>query len=176
MMRIALICRSIRPDSFTKKVLRKIEGKLEAAGIEIDFIDFSTDPLEIFDRTNQDTDEARSFIYRKALVDGILIACPEYHNSFTGVLKNAFDYLSSDQLAEKPIVLLATSGGGKGGISRLNGMGLFLRGMYGLVLPNQTVINRSDTVDSESLAGALTIAQNVVNYSRLLKVENAVVN
>lgn len=175
-MRIALICGSVRPNSFTKKVLRKIEGNLEGTGIDIDFIDFSTDPLEIFDGTNQEADGAHSFINRMSLADGILIACPEYHNSFTGVLKNAFDYLSSDQVAEKPIGLIATSGGGKGGINCLNGMRLFLRGMYGLVLPDQVVLNRSDAVDSESLARALEVAQSVINYSRLLKVENAVVN
>jgi len=166
-LRIALICGSVRENSFTKKLLKKIEENIKADEIELDFIDFSDTPLPIFNGKN--VSFANSFIQRVSLADGIIIACPEYHNSFTGVLKNAFDYLSSEQIAEKPIGLIATSGGGKGGINCLNGMRLFLRGMYGFVLPEQIIIDQSEQIDSQSFKAAVYLSTRVMEFSALIK-------
>jgi azobenzene reductase len=170
-MRIALVCGSVRNNSYTKNLLKQLENSLVNQDIEIDFIDFSETPLPIYDGSVENINYSSSFINRIMLADGLLIACPEYHNSFTGVLKNAFDYLSSEQIAEKPIGLVATSGGGKGGINCLNGMRLFLRGMYGLVLPEQIVIDRSDIIDTNSFTKIVELTNKVIRFSKLMQNE-----
>ena len=73
--------------------------------------------------------------------DGVILATPEYHSSMSGVLKNALDFLSSDQFTHKPVALLAVSGGGKGGINALNSMRTVGRGLYANVIPKQLVLD-----------------------------------
>jgi azobenzene reductase len=166
-MRIAIVCGSVRNNSFTKILLEKIEDNFSRIDVEIDFIDFSDTPLPMFDGTEENKIKASAFIDRMKRANGFLIACPEYHNSFSGVLKNAFDYLSFEQIADKPIGLIATSGGGKGGINCLNGMRLFLRGMYGLVLPDQIVFDRNEVIENKSVEKMIDLLNKVIKYSLL---------
>lgn len=59
----------------------------------------------------------------------------------SGALKNALDYLSSEQFKYKPVALLAVAGGGKGGINALNNMRTVMRGVYANVIPKQLVLD-----------------------------------
>ncbi|GAA0327979.1 FMN-dependent NADPH-azoreductase [Bacillus carboniphilus] len=80
---------------------------------------------------------------RKAIkqADGVILASPEYHSAMSGCLKNALDFLSSEQFAHKPVALLAVAGGGKGGINALNNMRTVGRGVYANVIPRQLVLD-----------------------------------
>ncbi len=76
--------------------------------------------------------------------EGIILISPEYHGGMSGALKNALDFLTSDLLAHKPVALLATAGGGKGGINCLNNMRTVMRGFYANVIPRQLVLDPED--------------------------------
>lgn len=82
-----------------------------------------------------------SFKKKVAEADGIILISPEYHGGMTGALKNALDFLSSDDLEHTPVALIATAGGGKGGINCLNNMRTVMRGFYANVLPRQIVLD-----------------------------------
>ncbi len=73
--------------------------------------------------------------------DGVILTSPEYHSAMSGVLKNALDFLSSEQFAHKPVATLAVSGGGKGGINCLTNLRTVARGMYANVIPKQLVMD-----------------------------------
>ncbi|OIK10187.1 FMN-dependent NADH-azoreductase [Bacillus sp. MUM 116] len=73
--------------------------------------------------------------------DAVILATPEYHSAMSGALKNALDFLSSEQFAHKPVALLAVAGGGKGGINALNNMRTVARGVYANAIPKQLVLD-----------------------------------
>ncbi len=82
-----------------------------------------------------------SFKEKIRQADGIILISPEYHGGMTGALKNALDFLTSDDLEYKPVALTATAGGGKGGINCLNNMRTVMRGFYANVIPRQIVLD-----------------------------------
>lgn len=73
--------------------------------------------------------------------DGIILTSPEYHSAMSGALKNALDFLGSEQFSHKPVALLVVAGGGKGGINALNNMRIAGRGVYANVIPKQVVLD-----------------------------------
>ncbi|MFD1738993.1 NADPH-dependent FMN reductase [Bacillus salitolerans] len=95
--------------------------------------------------------------------DGVILASPEYHNAMSGALKNALDFLGSEQFHHKPVALLAVAGGGKGGMNALANMRTVGRGVYANVIPRQLVLDppsfdrENDTLqyDSEQQVDAL---------------------
>ena len=53
-----------------------------------------------------------------AAADAVVIACPEYNKSITGVLKNALDWISrvkGNPWADKPVAIISATGGRAGG-------------------------------------------------------------
>lgn len=74
---------------------------------------------------------------------GILLASPEYHNSLSGVLKNALDLLSSEEMSGKICGLIGVAGGGHGAINALNALRLICRGVGAWVVPQQVSISHS---------------------------------
>lgn len=50
---------------------------------------------------------------------GVILASPEYHGSYSGVLKNALDLLSSSHLKNKTVGLMAVAAGALGGTNTL---------------------------------------------------------
>lgn len=78
--------------------------------------------------------------------DGFIIASPEHNSMMPAVLKNTFDWLSRTKINEddsifndKPVLLLSTSPGGRGGATNLQNManvlpywGAKIKGEYSL--------------------------------------------
>jgi azobenzene reductase len=180
-MRLVLVCGSIREGSYTRELLKQIIKNLDKTVCEIDLIDFREIPLPFFDGSLENRALAKPFVQKIIEADGLIIASPEYHNSFSGVLKNAFDFVTSEHIGNKPIAIMATAGGGKGGINCLNGMRTFLRGLYGLVLTEQIIFDNSDfnenleCVNKGSLQKAIDLAQRVISVSNLLKEEKLLI-
>ncbi|MFC5464750.1 NADPH-dependent FMN reductase [Lederbergia graminis] len=102
-----------------------------------------------------------SFIKKVQSSVGIILISPEYHGGMSGALKNTLDFLSREQLAHKPVALIATAGGGKGGINCLNNMRTVMRGFYANVIPKQLVID-PDCFHSETKQ-LLPEAKNLVH-------------
>lgn len=98
-------------------------------------------PLLSGEREQWELPEVVLFKKKVAAASGIILISPEYHGGMTGALKNTLDFLTSEQLAHKPVALLATAGGGKGGINCLNNMRTVMRGFYSNVIPKQIVLD-----------------------------------
>jgi chromate reductase, NAD(P)H dehydrogenase (quinone) len=117
-MKILGICGSIRRDSFNRGLLRAAQEEApDNVALEIchigDLTPFNADVEQIGAPEN-----VSSLKMAIAGADALLIACPEYNGSFTGVLKNAIDWASrpaaTTPLLGKPVALIGASGGPSG--------------------------------------------------------------
>ncbi len=107
------------------------------------YFDLSEKEFPLFNG-DESTSSHKNVIELRKLVkeaDAILLLSPEYHNAMSGALKNALDFLSSEQFSHKPVGLVAVAGGGKGGINALNNMRTVMRGLYAHTIPKQVVLD-----------------------------------
>ncbi len=104
------LCGSLRRGSYNMAVLEAYQG-LVPAGIKFEIFK-EVGALPLF---NPDLDEQQSAsvvalkqaIYR---ADGLIIASPEYAHGISGVMKNALDWIVSDEdFPYMPVVLVNTS-------------------------------------------------------------------
>jgi NAD(P)H-dependent FMN reductase len=115
-MRILALSGSVRAQSSNSALLRAAAAV--APEVHFDFYDEQLAGLPPF---NPDLDgegavpppavaELRGLL---AAADGVLVSSPEYAHGAPGVLKNALDWIvSSGELEQKPVVLIAASPGG----------------------------------------------------------------
>ena len=73
---------------------------------------------------------------------GIILWTPEYHGSFSGVLKNALDLLGFAEFEGKMIGLVGVSGGAVGAIDALNGLRTIGRALHAWVIPSRSASPR----------------------------------
>ncbi|OYW44321.1 NADPH-dependent FMN reductase, partial [Candidatus Saccharibacteria bacterium 32-45-3] len=93
MAKIAVIVGSLQTNSVNKALARNLE-KLAPEGTEFDYLDISKFPL-----FNQDLESDFPAVVREQKeklegADGVLFVTPEYNRSFSGVIKNAIDWMS----------------------------------------------------------------------------------
>jgi azobenzene reductase len=119
-MKVAIILGSIRIGRQTHNIAYYAEQKLKERGVETFMIDLADHPLPFMDertaRPETETEEIAAMGTHLREADAILLVTPEYHGSFTGVLKNALDYYWSE-FARKPMGVIATGSGRMGGIN-----------------------------------------------------------
>lgn len=151
-MKLLIINGSPRKTGRTGIAARYISNKYNA-----DIIELSEGKLPMFNGESYQS-EVPSVIELKEAVakaDGVILASPEYHGAMSGALKNALDFLGSDQFAHKPVALLAVAGGGKGGINALNNMRIVGRSLYANVIAKQLVLDPpSFDRDNDTLTGS----------------------
>ncbi|MBU8880112.1 NAD(P)H-dependent oxidoreductase [Bacillus sp. FJAT-29790] len=137
-MKLSVINGSPRKKGRTGIAARFIAKKYGA-----DLIDLSRGEIPLYNGEEEQHQLPAIKELRKqiAVSDGIILASPEYHSGMSGSLKNALDFLSSEQFAHKPVGLLVVAGGGKGGMNALNNMRIVGRGVYANVIPRQLVLD-----------------------------------
>jgi NAD(P)H-dependent FMN reductase len=81
---------------------------------------------------------------------GIILGTPEYHGSFSGVLKNALDLMGFDEIEGKMIGLVGVSGGALGAVHALTSLRTVGRALHAWVIPEQASIPEAWKVFDES--------------------------
>ncbi|MCY8204988.1 NAD(P)H-dependent oxidoreductase [Bacillus sp. N12A5] len=133
----------------------RIAASYISALYQTDLIDQSEFVLPMFNGEAEQSklSHVQELKQRVTKADAIILLSPEYHSGMSGALKNALDFLSSEQFKYKPVASLAVAGGGKGGINALNNMRTVMRGVYANVIPKQLVL---DPVHIDAEHAALT--------------------
>lgn len=131
---------SLRTPSHTRAALAVAIAAAEAAGASVAVVDIGALPF-CDGRDDPSTYPAEVAALREAVAgaDGLLIATPEYHNSCSGVIKNALDLLSSKQIAGKVCGLLSVSGGAMA-MSSLSHLRIVLRAVHAWTIPQQAMV------------------------------------
>ena len=113
-MKIIGISGSLRKRSFNTGLLHSA-ARLLPEGVEFEIVDLSPFPFYNADLDTDGPPEAVRVVERKiAEANGVLIASPEYNHSYSGVLKNAIDWISRPPiraLSEKPVAVVGATPG-----------------------------------------------------------------
>jgi FMN reductase len=140
-IRVVAISGSLRPGSYTTLALKIALDESANAGAETHLIDLRDYDL-IF--AGSKSRAAVPGVVRLAdevrRADGILLGTPEYHGSFSGVLKNALDLMGFDEFEGKMIGLIGVSAGQMGAFDALNSLRNVGRALHAWVVPEQVSI------------------------------------
>ena len=156
--RIVVMAGSSRRDALSRKVAAACVAPLEAAGAEVDLVELADHPAPLY---NGDL-EAESGLpegivslqQRLAAADGLLVVNPEYNGSITPLLKNALDWCSRPNPADRArsgaavypgraAAVVGTSPGALGGMRVLFHVRDIL-GYLGLqVIPQQLAVGKA---------------------------------
>jgi NAD(P)H-dependent FMN reductase len=136
------MCGSLRLESFTRRAVDvALEGaqemgaqtrQLDLNNYDLKFADIHTEPTPGVLRLRQDV----------RLAQGLILGTPEYHSSFSGILKHALDLMGFPEFEGKMVGLVGVAGGKLGAINALNSLRTVGRSMHAWVVPEQVSIQR----------------------------------
>ena len=154
-MKILGFAGSLRFESYNKKALRVALQGAEKFGAQAEEVDLKALDIPLY---NNDV-ELRLGIPKKVEelkkkikeADGLLIATPEYNNSFSGVLKNTLDWISRPPdepivTAGKPTGLITASPGRFGGVRAAVSFRLMARSFKIILLNNEVQVANAGKV------------------------------
>jgi FMN reductase len=150
-VRIVGICGSLREESYTRMALKVALRGATEAGAEIQLIDLREYKLVFCDGGDSDDvpkDVARLCDEVKG-AHGVILATPEYHGGYSGVLKNALDLMGFDEFEGKMIGLVGVSGGSTGAFGALAALRSVGRALHAWVVPEQAAVANVDDVFDE---------------------------
>jgi azobenzene reductase len=116
-----------------------VKAVLEAAakqGAETILFDLREKPLPIYLPDDEGVADENVKEWNRVMLqaDGIVLGSPEYHNGVSGAFKNALDWIGSNHFKNKPVALVAASGGPVA-TSTLSSMQTMVRSLHGWVVP-----------------------------------------
>jgi NAD(P)H-dependent FMN reductase len=177
--RILAFAGSTRTESFNKKLIRVAVAGARAAGAEVTLIDLRDFPMPLYDGDLEAKEglpeNARKVKELFLAHQGLLLSCPEYNSSITGVLKNTIDWVSRQAPGEAPLAcftgkaaaLMSASPGALGGLRGLVHVRAILGNINVLVLPEQVAVPKAN--DAFNPDGSLRDARQQANVENLGK-------
>lgn len=125
-MRILAFAGSNSKHSINKQLVSYVLGYFDE--FEIDFLDLNDFEMPLYsidrEKANGIPTLAQEFASKINAADLILMSLAEHNGSYTVAFKNIYDWVSRIQsrkvLGGKPIFLMSTSPGGRGGLNVLN--------------------------------------------------------
>ena len=119
-MRVAIILGSIRVGRQTHKIAYYLENKLQEREVEADMIDLLHYQLPLMEERAGRNPEQLPVVAevgeKLKAADAMILVTPEYHGTFSGVLKNAIDYYWNE-FKKKPVGVVTATNGKMGGIN-----------------------------------------------------------
>ncbi|MDX1908536.1 MAG: NAD(P)H-dependent oxidoreductase [Bacteroidia bacterium] len=143
-MKIAMILGSVREGRKTDRLAYYLLERLEAEpGIEPVMLDLKEQVLPFYAHRWREQDPQDPTLAavgaELARADAMILISPEYHGSYTGVLKNALDHYW-DEFKRKPIGVVATASGRMGGINASTEMQQLVLSLGGFPMPYKLIV------------------------------------
>ncbi|MBD2743201.1 NADPH-dependent FMN reductase [Coleofasciculus sp. FACHB-1120] len=144
MVKIVGIGGSLRAESQSQLALNLAALRVRSLGAEVEVLDLRQMNLPFCNGEKEFPDFPDVAKMRKAVAeaDGLILATPEYHGSVSGVLKNALDLMSFDQLSDKVTGLISVLGG-QSNSNALNDLRVIMRWVHAWVIPEQIAIGQA---------------------------------
>ncbi|MFC4873466.1 NADPH-dependent FMN reductase [Negadavirga shengliensis] len=152
-MKIAILNGSIRPERQSVKVAWYLEKQLRDRGLDVDLIDLAEYPLPMYGASDGLSkvyeDNVDLVAARLKAADAMIFVTPEYHGTFSGVLKNALDYYW-EEFSKKPIGVATASAGKMGGINASTQLQHLILSLGAYALPVKFLVSGIQTAFNES--------------------------
>lgn len=167
---------SLRPDSYTTMAITEALKGAEQEGAETHLINLNEYELKFCDGgDDKPTGDVLKLQKLVGSARGIILGTPEYHGSYSGVLKNAMDLMGFDEFEGKMVGLLGVSGGMMGGFNAMNELRTVGRTLHSWVIPTQvaipnaySVFDKNGNITDEKLKNRLIkLGQQVASFSKL---------
>jgi FMN reductase len=144
MVKIVGIAGSLRSDSYSQMALKIAAAKVRDLGAEVEILDLREMDLPFCNGGDEYPNHPDVQRLQAAFsnADGLILVSPEYHGSVSGVLKNALDLMSFEQLAGK-VAGFITILGGQSNSNTLNDLRLILRWVHAWSIPEQIAIGQA---------------------------------
>jgi FMN reductase len=144
MVKIVGIGGSLRRDSYSQIALNVAASRVEALGAEMEVLDLRLLQLPFCNGEDEypDYPDVKRLQQTVKQADGLILATPEYHGSVSGVLKNALDLMSFEQLDGKVTGLISVLGG-QPNSNALNDLRIIMRWVHGWVIPEQIAVGQA---------------------------------
>lgn len=177
-VRVVAICGSLRAGSYTRMALEVALRGAAEVGAETQLIDLNDYAL-VFCNGEKDESGYPEGVFRLRAdvgrAQGILLGTPEYHGSYSGVLKNALDLMGFREFEGKMIGLVGVAGGAMGAFNALNGLRTIGRALHAWVVPEQVSIPRVHRVfdglgqmgDAELERRTMDVGRQVARFAYL---------
>ena len=149
-IRIAAVCGSVRPGNFTGKVLGVVVSELQKhEHVQVDVID----PAGLGLAPPGQAADAAAIEKMQELVEaatGVVLSTPEYHGSYSSVIKLVIENLKfPSALAGKPVALVGCAAGQIGAIKALEHLRSICSHVGALVLPGPVSVASVNQVFDE---------------------------
>lgn len=145
------ICGSLREGSTTQAALLIALSGAEEEGAAVELIDLREYKTIFHSTVVDESDYSPEVLKLKAKVkhaDGIILGTPEYHGSFSGVLKYVLDLMGFNEFENKVIGLVGVSGGRMGAVNALSMLRTVGASLRSWVVPTSVSIpHASDAFD-----------------------------
>lgn len=134
-IRIVVVNGSVRPGNYTGKASALAVDELRKHSVvTVEVVDPAT--LELAAPGTAPTADTRALQAKVAAATGVVLATPEYHGSFSSVMKLVIENLGFPSvLAGKPVALLGVAAGGIGAIKSLEHLRSVCSHIGAIVLP-----------------------------------------
>jgi chromate reductase len=110
------ICGSLRRASINLALLRAAEALCRSSGASLTIVSLAELPLFNPDDEEPLPEPVQRLVDAVGRADGLLIATPEYAHTFSGVIKNALDWMVKNaEIWGKPVAVLSASTTANGG-------------------------------------------------------------
>jgi NAD(P)H-dependent FMN reductase len=180
---VRVVCLSGSPAvrSGSRRLLLAVADELAERGCDVDLVDVRDLALPAVDVASYlsldpyPVPAGEELRRRVAQAATIVLATPVHHASFSGVLKNALDFLVPDALAGKAVGLLASADSPLGGGTACEHLRTVVRAMSGWAAPTQIISVPADFQDPSNrlapqLAGRIdALCEELTTFARAMR-------
>jgi FMN reductase len=144
MVKIVGIAGSLRSESYSQMALVVAAQKIRSVGAEVEVLDLRQMQLPFCNGGDDYSayPDVQKLQAAFSQADGMVLVSPEYHGGISGVLKNALDLMSFEQLANKVAGFISILGG-QSNSNALNELRLVLRWVHAWSIPEQVAIGQA---------------------------------
>ena len=174
-IQIAIVKGSVRPNNYTSMATALVVDELERQpDVDVQVIDPGELNLSLPGMTSEGSREQElQAAIRSA--GGVILATPEYHGSFSSVMKLVIENLGFPSvLSGKPVALLGVAAGRIGAIKSLEHLRGVVSHVGGIVLPGPVSVadvrgyfdEAGQITDAATDKAIRSVATNLLNYVR----------